>query len=558
MTIYPYPYPLPASVSKLRSVLQSAAADTANLIWRVGMFYSFEIYDKKKRLIYKSELVSDSVRLFKPAYFRSLRIARPFTCRLVFAFYNYSPNPVVWSHPVKVSVANRKVGKALILDRTTGMRALQKSSHTPRRIKTPRSRRAWVASTLRPSPESVTSSVKYMVITNGVLTTDTAETYESYFRSWTGVRTPHFKTLKRSQLPVNDHHSLSMRTLDLGCEVTHIDTNSGPPGPFDPDFVITIRSFTSQFGTSFAGGTPGVSTHLPLARNKAIKRLVDAMGSGTDANLAQDFVQFRQTAKTISDSVSKIASSLLALKKGNLVKATQYLWGSRSPKFKKDRPLKPGASLADNWLAMQYGWKPLLRDIDGTCRSLAEFVQSNPMVRSVRSSATDTEFVRVILTHPSTGIAVGDAFRRSVTTCKFKMRYRVASELTAFLAQTGFTNPVNLAWEVLPFSFVADWFLPLGPYFENMSNFDGLEFVDGCQTLFTRTNKMRSLFYSGTPQFPWYYEEYFGGWQREEVLLDRTALSSFPTLTFPQFKSPFDSHNQHILNGLALIRGLTK
>jgi len=559
MTIEPYPYPLPAKVVKLRSALQSAAAVTASLRFRIGMFYTFEVFGRDDKLVYKSDLVSDHIRLFRPAYLRAIRLPGPFRCRITYTYYNGSPFPVVWSHAANVDVKAVRPGTFITLRKTRNTLNSLRNQRAPRRLLSKRPARPF-ASNLRASPEVHTSTVPHMVVTNGVLTTDTVDTYESFNRTWSGVRTPHFGKLKRSRLPVNDHHSLTERTYDLGLEVTHIDKNSGPPGPFDPDFIIEISSWSSKLGTAVAGGAPSAPTHDGLARNKAIRKLVDSIGSGLDANLAQDFVQFRQTAKTISDSVSKIASSLIALKKGDLIGATKFLWGSHPSKFRKSRPLKPGAPLADNWLAMQYGWKPLLNDIDGVCKSLANYFQSNSLVRSARSASTVTtvENIADLTRNTSPFLVIGDHMRRRSTTCKFVVHYQVDSALQSFLAQTGFTNPVNLLWEVLPFSFVADWFLPIGPYLETLSSFDGLQFVDGCQTQFTRVNIYRSLNYSGTPNFPWYYEEYFGGFQRESVLLDRNRLLAFPNLTFPEFKSPFDSHNQHILNGLALIRAVTR
>jgi len=554
LTRYPYPYSLPASVVKLRSALQSAADVTKTLAARYGLYYTFEIRNKRNVLIYKSDEVSDHVRLFKPIYFRALRIAKGFSCRITYVQYNGSPSPLSWSVPFKYT-SHRGVFQ-LVHTKSTIAKLLR--NRTPRlRLRNRASRWWFTAPSVRPSPEVVNGTVPYMVISNGVLTTNTVESYQTFGRVWTGSNTPHFGSIKKRNLPMRNHFSRHSRTLDLGLEVSHFDSNSGPPGPFDPDFVITIRSFTSQFGLSYTGTVPSAPSHSALARNKAIKKLVDVMGTGLDANLAQDLVQFRQTAKTISDSVSRIAGGLISLKKGNIPKAIKQLWGSSQPRFDKSRRPKPGGSLANNWLALQYGWKPLLNDIDGTCRSLAEYFQSNDAVRSVRSSATVTDFTRSNLTLPN-GTIVGSASQRLTTTCKFVIRYKVDSALKSFLAQTGFTNPVNLAWEVLPFSFVADWFLPIGPYVETLSSFDGLQFMDGCQTQHTRANYLRSLAYSGAPVFPWYYEEYFGGWQRETLLLNRDVLLDFPNSTFPEFKSPFDAHGQHILNGLALIRAVTK
>lgn len=47
------------------------------------------------------------------------------------------------------------------------------------------------------------------------------------------------------------------------------------------------------------------------------------------------------------------------------------------------------------------------------------------------------------------------------------------------LNQLGLMNPLALAWELVTFSFVIDWFLPIGPVLNAMSAPTGLLFVDG-------------------------------------------------------------------------------
>jgi hypothetical protein len=424
-----------------------------------------------------------------------------------------------------------------------------------RKVKPLRSPRT-TTSNLRPSPEIRTSSLPHYVMSNDVLTGNTVVTYESYRREWTGVRTPHFGALKKRHLPVNNHSMYETRTLDLGIEIVHIDLNSLVP-PATPDTSLELTSFTSQLGTGPAGNSPSFPSHSAIARNKAIKKLVDNCGQGLDANLAQDLTQYRQTAKTIIDGASRIAHSLLALKRGNIPRAVELLWDAKAVNFRKGYKPSLTKPLADNWLAVQYGWKPLLQDIDGSMRSLAELVQANSFVaKTVRSSASYSTVVKQALRH-SSGVQVGEEITKIDSKTKFAMRYRLASPTTAFLAQTGFTNPVNLAWEVLPFSFVFDWLLPVGPYLESLSSWDGLEFIDGYQVQFTRQSTLKSLAYSGSPVFAWVNEQYFGGWQRETVKLDRTVLSTFPSMSFPELKSPFDSKGVHFANALALIRSIT-
>jgi hypothetical protein len=123
--------------------------------------------------------------------------------------------------------------------------------------------------------------------------------------------------------------------------------------------------------------------------------------------------------------------------------------------------------------------------------------------------------------------------------------------LTSFLAQTGFTNPINLAWEVVPYSFVVDWFIPIGPWLETLNAWQGLVFRDGYITTFVRQNTTSTLAWSGKLG-PTSTGVRSGGMSREYVFLQRGKLTTFPAGRFPSLKNPFSV--DHILNGLALLR----
>lgn len=110
-------------------------------------------------------------------------------------------------------------------------------------------------------------------------------------------------------------------------------------------------------------------------------------------------------------------------------------------------------------------------------------------------------------------------------------------------------------WEVLPFSFVVDWFLPIGPYLEALSTYQGLSFVRGYKTQFTKSETQFSHSYSG--QHPGYSDKRVtlfsaGGLSWSQVKLNRTKLTSFPKPNLPSFKNPLSL--THAANGLALIQ----
>jgi hypothetical protein len=135
-------------------------------------------------------------------------------------------------------------------------------------------------------------------------------------------------------------------------------------------------------------------------------------------------------------------------------------------------------------------------------------------------------------------------------------RYTIDSKLKAFAAQTGFTNPINLAWEVLPYSFVVDWFLPIGPYLETLSAFDGLAFLDGYVTNATVQYTLASHDFYG--RFPANETPIYTMWDkrarywRQYIQINRQRITSFPGAVMPSFKNPLSI--THAMNGLSLLR----
>lgn len=404
---------------------------------------------------------------------------------------------------------------------------------------------------LRANPEvrnRVYTIVSEITQTDGSYSISSAPgSYAWFTRTWSGVRTPGFSKLKPSQYPVNPH-SVSIKEVYADGPLIEIKDQR----PYGSKFVsLLIDKHTVHYSE------PGEPSHLASARNKAIRKLIDKAELGIDANLAQDFAQLGQTVRLIGDNAHKIVKAARQTRKLNFSGAVDTLFAGRHRRFNGAGPSST-KSLASNWLELQYGWKPLLNDIYGSMKSLANLqVGSERFVQRVTQSAT-SEYSRRE-TYGSWDIqntnAVGTRIIRTSTRCKFVLRFRISSPLKTFLAQTGFTNPVNLAWEILPFSFVADWFLPIGPYLETLSSWDGLEFLDGVQTQFTKERVASAISGQTDRQADHIVKQTTSDYAHEWIKLDRVKLTSFPSQTFPSFKNGLASVD-HALNAVALIKSI--
>jgi hypothetical protein len=65
------------------------------------------------------------------------------------------------------------------------------------------------------------------------------------------------------------------------------------------------------------------------------------------------------------------------------------------------------------------------------------------------------------------------------------------------LQQMGLVNPLSIAWEVVPFSFVVDWFTKFGGVIDATTDFVGCRLRDPYTTKFARTRKERGAWYAG-------------------------------------------------------------
>jgi hypothetical protein len=262
----------------------------------------------------------------------------------------------------------------------------------------------------------------------------------------------------------------------------------------------------------------------------------------------------------IVGNATKIAGSLRQLKRGNIPGAISALGAGRvSPKWKgpKGQP-STTASVASNWLQLQYGWKPLLSDIEGFLKIMGTMNGPTDFVQKVRGSATESLQVVDNTYPPGDGvIGFGNTGRSTFTLqtkVKFVIRFRMDSPLTALFSQTGFTNPISLAWELLPFSFVADWFLPIGDYFEALEAWKGMTFLGGSKTTFTRIKTDSVITYSGPPVGnPTVNVMLNAEFRNEQIRLGRQALNTWPSAVLPSFNKTGLSGGLRAANAIALL-----
>jgi len=406
----------------------------------------------------------------------------------------------------------------------------------------------------RPNPEVKTVSRTNATEFFGTPYSETAGSYETFRRAWTGTTTPGFGGMRASLLPVNPH------TVNL------VKTNWSDGYDLRRTYASPSTTYSNAWGAylfPFTAAPISQSESLFLdCENAAIANLNWKANAGIQANVALTLAEYRQFGSMVASTANRITKSIKALKRGQFSKAADALFDgsfkmqgttTRGYSIKPGNPSK-GKSLARNWLELQYGWKPLLSDALEGSRTLVSYLENAGRTQEVLGSATRSRVGQNGIKGPiPTASDIGFQIASTMVRCKFGVTFQIRPDNFSFLSQFGFTNPINLVWELLPYSFVVDWFLPIGPWLESFSAPHSVEFLDGYKTRFGKRYLALEVSHNGSMPGALGSElRAYAMRTQLSVTLDRSKLLAWPTQRFPQLKNPFS--NAHILNALALMR----
>jgi len=269
---------------------------------------------------------------------------------------------------------------------------------------------------------------------------------------------------------------------------------------------------------------------------KAINKLYERV-KDQKVNVGQMIAERRQTIGMLVDAVKRVGNAMLAVKKGNLTKAANLLL--------------PGRTLADKasnaQLLTQFGILPLLSDIDG----MAEYLATPQQYERDIIAKSSTKVVDKLVDQWDDGFQKTSVYVTCEVTVKYKCRVRVSSEGFSNLTSLGLGNPMALLHEMTPWSFVTDWFYPLGNYLNNLDAFSGQEVLYTTKTVFSKESIRFVRSFGGSDGDGYIWSPATAGCIIDRVKCQRTLLTEVPQLPPPSLKNPLSK--THIADALALL-----
>lgn len=323
-----------------------------------------------------------------------------------------------------------------------------------------------------------------------------------------------------------------------------------------------------NFGDSYgASNNPLADTRFGLEQetsevyNKLIMKLIN-MIQANRVDLGEIFHTRQQTANLIGDTLRKLAKAATQVARRDPKGALTTLLGSppgRAGPARYGRVTRYLGGIPNEWLALQYGWLPLYQDVYSSCQNLLDTYNEPTLPyftawATAKVAASDKTLVydRALPWGPRYEIK---ATSRSVKG-NAEIHYNIDSRFGSNLSQFGITNPAATAWEIVPYSFIVDWFLPIGPFISAMGYTNGLSLRDGWWSYHANQEVSQRLLDTAVSYDN--IDASFSGASGNGTafLMERHPIEEFPLPPVPSFKDPLTL--THLSEGLSLLQGAVR
>lgn len=361
--------------------------------------------------------------------------------------------------------------------------------------------------------------VNGVITSEGVLNQPGTLNAEELHKSW--VRTPNFWALRRAgaPLPENDFSYQFQRwpTSSIHYEATEQSGNT--------------RTYRETRQPSALVANLRTNHGVTLGPFDLYSRLVQK-ARNSDFSLPVTLIEGRKTVNMVASRARSLANCIFNLRRGNLVGALRAL--SIEPsipqvrRFNRSYGVTPHRTAANTWLEVQYGWKPMLNDVKNAAEALAEANLRNGEQETFSTRSSIKVERRIFESYTA---QAGQGFQNDIlTTVNMSRRgvWRFKRKAADLPGLFGLVNPFEVVWEIIPFSFVADWFLPIGNYLSALDAPMRFDHVGGS------TGYRESLTSQNTPVIGTYLDGTIlrpssgGNYTVQRVTVSRTKLTSAP------------------------------
>lgn len=253
--------------------------------------------------------------------------------------------------------------------------------------------------------------------------------------------------------------------------------------------------------------------------NKAYDAFKD--NTSNSASLGASLAEFGQSYGMIAARAVQLLKFGRALRKGRFGDAADALRTSVPKGVSKSK------SVASNYLEFHFGWSPLIGDI----YDAIDVIQKPVKPKLVFGQARTSKGHEVIQNFPPIANTYGYNWQWGKSAVRLGAKIAVSNPNLALANNLGLINPALVVWELVPFSFVADWFVNVSQVLGSATDFLGLTLQDKYQTWF-QEGTLNVIYAGNTP--PGSHESEFLRWCN----VDRALGFDTPSLSLLPYKPP--------------------
>lgn len=270
----------------------------------------------------------------------------------------------------------------------------------------------------------------------------------------------------------------------------------------------------SSFGYAIDDGATALAAQL------AYRKFVS--GIGDNAAIGASLAEWNQSQSMIVTRASQLYKGLKLFRQGRFELALRTMevrnyrdkMKSRGISFTTDRQKR----WSERWLEFHFGWSPLIGDIYNAINVL----QSNVPPNRIRASGVEQ---RTLVQRSPPYLVTNHNGLKIQARCLYFADVEVSNANLHLANQLGLLNPFQVAWEVVPFSFIVDWFVPVSSFLGQWSDFQGLRLTNSGRTDILVNNGKRFSQGASSTMFA----DYTSVWMR------RSAGITYPGLAIPSF-----------------------
>lgn len=271
------------------------------------------------------------------------------------------------------------------------------------------------------------------------------------------------------------------------CDVQTINPSTRKTGYYHYKFDGGINSNTPP---SILAVPSSISADV---RNRCIRKFLDSIDSAQSSfEAGQDLGEYKETVRSIQHPLGPLKDKILS-----------YLSSLEKVKRSRRKPESLAKTLADTYLEYHFGWQPLVNDVASAIADCGRFrFPTIPIRASAKATFSSVDSV-------DSNTFLGVQFLRKVrTTSTYQVRYKGAVRVKNLLPDGRLPILQSLqltpdkwlptAWDLLPYSWMADYFINIGEVIRGFSALSS-DIAWGCVTTRNRTT---SQFAEWVPSWP--------------------------------------------------------